>query len=135
MLQIYEKKITTYWRGEKQYSSRSISFIDEEQNFEPYEVEFTWDNLTELYQKYAMVLPFNIWHFKKGRAVCLFDPSFFDKKTWDIKEWKEKNLDIKLSVEIEKSKFSYSISDIMKDFPSDIAIKYLVERGLSIINK
>ena len=137
MLQIYEKTYRVFWRGEQIKTFRTL-IIEEEETFScsSEKIEVTWENLEDVYEKIGgLRLPFDWWTFKKGRAVERFDVSPFHKKTWSFYEWKEK-LDIQITIDIEKANKTFlSINDIMSNFPSEIAIKYLVERGLSIINK
>ena len=137
MLQIYEKTYRVFWRGEQIKTFRT-HFIKEENEVicGKSEIQVTWENLDNvLWEHDSLILPFNCWKFKKGRAVERFDLSPFNKKTWSFYEWKEK-LDIQITIDYEKANEAFfSINDIMNKFPIEIAIKYLVERGLSIINK
>lgn len=96
-------------------------------------IVLTWDNLTEMYQKYGLELGFNIWNMKRGRRVSFWNMEIRNRKTWDIKEWKESQLD--LILDIEYREYTPSIDEIMKWYDGDKAIQYLVEHGLSVVNK
>ena len=48
-------------------------------------IQINWDNLSEMYHKYSLSLPFNIWNFKKGRLVSFFVGNPFKKDFRDIK--------------------------------------------------
>jgi hypothetical protein len=85
----------------------------------------TWENLSQMYQNLHLWCDFNIWNFKKGRRVSFFHSKLFDKNTWDIKEWKEKELNIEVRVYHTERKAS--IEDL-KYFDATKVKKYLDER-------
>jgi hypothetical protein len=91
-------------------------------------VQVTWDNLNDIRQKFGLALPFNIWNYKKGRVISFFNASLFNRKTWDIKEWKESDLD--LCLQITYIKAHPCIDDILKWHNQEQAIQYLKERGI-----
>jgi hypothetical protein len=84
--------------------------------------------LDEFYYDFGCHLPFNVWNFDKGRLISFFYFSFFDSNTWDIKEWKTKDLNIVIKFSTKKA--TVSLSEILKWNDSDKAIQYLKERGL-----
>ena len=94
-------------------------------------IQIDWDNLSEMYHKYSLALPFNIWNFKKGRLVSFFVGNFFKKDFQDIKEWKSP-LNIWVKVEYTDVSSSMSINDILKWHDAEKAIQYLNERNLKI---
>ena len=94
-------------------------------------IQIDWDNLSEMYHKYSLSLPFNIWNFKKGRLVSFFVGNFFKKDFQDIKEWKT-DLNIWVKVEYTDVSSSMSINDILKWHDAEKAIQYLNERNLKI---
>lgn len=89
----------------------------------------TWDNLNDYYTKCGAVLPFNIWHRKKGRLISFFIYDM-EKSCRDIKEWKTKlNLTIKEEYILEKH---INLQTVMEYYDAEKAIQYLKERGLKI---
>ena len=90
-------------------------------------IELTWNNLEEKYYKYGIFCNFNYWTFKKGRLISFFNFSFFNKNTWDIKEWKNP---LNITLTIEYHKYNPSIDEVLKWHEQEKAIKYLKERGL-----
>ena len=94
-------------------------------------IQIDWDNLSEMYHKYSLALPFNIWNFKKGRLVSFFVGNLLKKDCRDIKEWKSP-LNIWVKVEYTDVSSSMSINDILKWHDAEKAIQYLNERNLKI---
>ena len=94
-------------------------------------VFINWDNLSEMYHKYNLSLPFNIWNFKKGRLVSFFVDNPFKKNFRDVKEWKTK-LDIMVKIEYTDISNSMSIDEVLKWHDAEKAIQYLNERNLKI---
>lgn len=94
-------------------------------------VFINWGNLSEMYHKYNLSLPFNIWNFKKGRLVSFFVDNPFKKNFRDVKEWKTK-LDIMVKIEYTDISNSMSIEDVLKWHDAEKAIQYLNERNLKI---
>ena len=94
-------------------------------------IQIDWDNLSEMYRKYSLALPFNIWNFKKGRLVSFFVGNFFKKDFQDIKEWKSP-LNIWVKVEYTDITDSMSIDEVLKWHNAEKAIQFLNERNLKI---
>lgn len=94
-------------------------------------IQIDWDNLSEMYQKYSLALPFNIWEFKKGRLVSFFVGNPFKKDFRDIRECKS-DLNIWVKVEYTDVSSSMSINDILKWHDAEKAIQFLNERGLNL---
>jgi hypothetical protein len=95
-------------------------------------IQIDWDNLSEMYQKYSLALPFNIWNFKKGRLVSFFVGNPFKKDFRDIREWKTKYLDVDIHIEYTDVSSSISIEDVLKWHDAEKAIQYLNERNLKL---
>lgn len=130
MLNFYKHYTTTYKNGEKIRTKYCGEFIAEETP-ENFTEEITWENLKENYAERGFCYPFNIWNFKRGRRVSFFI-DYGEKIARDIKEWKEP---LSLTVVHEYTLYEPSISHIL-NFPcGEDTIKYLVERGLSIVGK
>lgn len=88
----------------------------------------TWDNLSDYYTKYGVLLPFSLWYRKKGRLISFF--SSIETSCPDIKEWKT---DLNLTLKHDYMKDDWvSIEDVLKWHDIDKAIQYLKEHGLSI---
>ena len=69
-----------------------------------------WDNLSEIYRKYSLLLPFNIWNFEKGRRISFFNGNPFKKNFRDIKEWKTP---LNIKIEIDYKDISILVSLIL----------------------
>lgn len=129
MLQFYHQYLETYRNGELMQKRHSLILIEEEkESSHNYSFNLTWNNLDDFYHDFGFYLPFNIWNFNKGRRISFFNFSFFNSNTWDIKEWKTKDLNIVAKFSTKKA--TVSLSEILKWHDSDKAIQYLKERGL-----
>lgn len=129
MLQFYHQYLETYHNGELMQKEHSLILIEEEkESSHNYSFNLTWDNLNDFYCDFGLYLPFNVWNFNKGRRISFFNFSLFNSNTWDIKEWKTKDLNI--MVKFFTKKATVSLSEILKWHNSDKAIQYLKERGL-----
>ena len=75
-------------------------------------IQISWENLEEIYHNFGLVLAFNIWNSKRGRHISFFHFKLRNKKTWDIKEWKENQLDIILNIRYEE--YTPPINEVLK---------------------
>ena len=126
MLNFYYHSTITYHNGKKiktQYCGRCLT----ETRLEDYTEELTWENLIEKHSVHSIEYPFSVWKFKRGFRV-----SFFDTCQKDIKQWKEP---LNLSVEHKYILYTPSIDEVLKFPDGEKSIRYLVERGLSIVGK
>lgn len=130
MLKFYAVHYKTYNNG-TYIDTHYAETLKEESEIKDDLIFINWDNLSEMYHKYSLALPFNIWNFKKGRRVSFFEGNPFKKDFQDIKEWKTK-LDIMVKVEYIDISSSMSIQDVLKWHDVEKAIQYLNERGLKI---
>lgn len=131
MMKAYYNRYTVAING-KEYVDCSGTYLTEETEIDMERtIEVNWNNLAENYSHFGIFLPFNIWRFKKGRIISFFNPSLFDKRTWDIKERKNPNFTFTIKIEaIEDT--TLSINDIL-DYPVvEKAMKYLAERNIKI---
>ena len=130
MLKFYSITYKTYNNG-TYIGTNYGKTLKEESEVKDELILINWDNLSEMYHKYSLSLPFNIWNFKKGRLVSFFVGNPFKKDFRDIKEWKTK-LDITVKVEYKDISSSMSLEDILKWHDAEKAIQYLNERNLKI---
>ena len=130
MLKFYSIAYKTYNNG-TYIDTHYATTLKEESETKNDLVFINWDNLSEMYHKYNLSLPFNIWNFKKGRLVSFFVDNPFKKNFRDVKEWKTK-LDIMVKIEYTDISNSMSIEDILKWHDAEKAIQYLNERNLKI---
>lgn len=132
MLKFYRTYFHTYNKGHLigSHSGRALT----EENERPKEeiINFTWENLLSLYSKYGILTSFSLWNMKKGRLISFFTDSLIFVKSWekDIKEWKEKELDLTLQISVEE--YTPSIQEVLEWHDGKKAIQYLKERGLSV---
>ena len=130
MLKFYSIAYKTYNNG-TYIDTHYATTLKEESETKNDLVFINWDNLSEMYHKYNLSLPFNIWNFKKGRLVSFFVDNPFKKNFRDVKEWKTK-LDIMVKIEYADVSNSMSIEDVLKWHDAEKAIQYLNERNLKI---
>ena len=130
MLKFYSIAYKTYNNG-TYISTDYARTLAEESEVKDEIVFINWDNLSEMYYRYGLSLPFGTWNFKKGRVISFFSGNPFKKDFRDIKEWKTK-LDIMLKIEYTDISNSISIDEILKWSDSEKAIQYLNERNLKI---
>ena len=130
MLKFYSIAYKTY-NNETYIDTHYATTLKEESEIKNDLVFINWDNLSEMYHKYNLSLPFNIWNFKKGRLVSFFVDNPFKKNFRDVKEWKTK-LDIMVKIEYTDISNSMSIEDVLKWHDAEKAIQYLNERNLKI---
>lgn len=130
MLKFYSIAYKTYNNG-TYIDTHYATTLKEESEIKNDLVLINWDNLSEMYHKYNLSLPFNIWNFKKGRLVSFFVDNPFKKNFRDVKEWKTK-LDIMVKIEYTDISNSMSIEDVLKWHDAEKAIQYLNERNLKI---
>ena len=130
MLKFYSITYKTYNNG-TYIGTNYGKTLAEESEVKDDIVLINWDNLSEMYHKFSLAVPFNIWNFKKGRLVSFFVGNPFKKDFRDIKEWKTK-LDIMVKVEYKDISSSMSIEDVLKWHDAEKAIQYLNERNLKI---
>ena len=130
MLKFYSIAYKTYNNG-AYIGTRYARTPKEESEIKNDLVFINWDNLSEIYYKYGLSLPFNIWNFKKGRLVSFFEGNPFKKNFRDVKEWKTK-LDIMVKIEYTDVSNSMSIDEILKWHNNEKVIQYFNERNLKI---
>ena len=130
MLKFYSVVYKVYNNGTF-IDGKSTKVLAEENEVENKIISVHWDNLSEIYHKYSLLLPFNIWNFKKGRRVSFFSGNPFKKDFRDVKEWKNP-LDIMIKIDYKDMSNCMNIADILKWRDVDKAIQYLNEHGLKI---
>ena len=130
MLKFYSIAYKTYNNGTYIDTHYGKTLVEEE-TATTETIKIGWDNLTEMYKKLSLAVPFNIWNFKKGRVVSFFVGNPFKKDFRDIKEWKT-DLNITVEIEYKDISDSMSIDEILKWHNAEKAIQYLNERNLKI---
>lgn len=128
MLKFYRAYYTTIVKGYDMYTYCSAVLTENAPINKT--IQISWKNLEEIYHDYGPCLAFNIWNFKRGRCISFFHSELRNRKTWDIKEWKENQLDIILNIKYEE--YTPSINEVLKWHDGEKAIQYLIERGLTI---
>lgn len=133
MLKFYRCYVTTYHNGKEVSKNYGGRYLEEEGKLQNHIEKLTWDNLDEKYKENGVNYAFTIYDFKKGRMISFFAETLIDqlKNHWDIKEWKQKEIDIKIKYEY-KEIDDISISDVLGWSNIEKAIQYLNERGLII---
>nr|DAI07918.1 MAG TPA: hypothetical protein [Caudoviricetes sp.] len=129
MIDYYRIKCTTYVNG-KEKSVHSLCNLLTEEQTQTKEIKITWENLNTVYYNWGLVLPFNYYQFKKGRVISFFRSSLFDKDSWDIKEWKQKELDIVLKIQYEKVKIALRE---LQNYDVELVNQFLKDKNLDMI--
>lgn len=122
-MKFYDEYYTTYYNGEK--VDAYVNMVCADEIPEDRTIKITWDNLNKVYRELGCILPFNVWNFKRGRRISFWH----DYK--DIKETKQPILN--MEVKVTTKECNPSIQEILKYHDGEKAIKYLVERGMSVI--
>ena len=130
MLEFYKFSYETYNNNEYISTSSDIGLIEESLvPLEEYSLNITtWDTLSSFYEQNGLLVPFTLLNTKRGRRICFFEPRIFNKNTWDIKEWKQKELDIKITFYY--TKINPSLDEIYKWKDAEKAHRYLKEHDL-----
>lgn len=118
ILYINDEKINTY--------CREILTNEKPQNEET--INVNWNNLEDFRRQHGVYFAFSVRNKKKGRIIY---PIQFFCDFPIIKEWKNKELNMKCVIQWELS--SLPIKNIMEYSNGELAIQYLVERGFNII--
>ena len=129
MIDYYRAKCITYVNG-KEKSAYSFCGLFTEEQIQNKEIKITWENLDKVYYKWGLVLPFNYYQFKKGRVISFFQGSLFNKNNWDIKEWKQKELDIVLKIQYEKEKITLRE---LQNYDVELVNQFLKDKKLDMI--
>lgn len=130
MINYYQVKCTTYVNGKEKSVHSFCTLLDEEKTQEK-EIKITWENLDKVYYKWGLILPFNYYSFKRGRLISFFyglNP--FNKSTWDIKEWKQKELDIVIKIQYKKEKITLRQ---LQEYDVELVNQYLKDHNLDAI--
>ena len=133
MLKFYSIAYKTYNNG-TYIDTHYARTLQEESEIKDDIVFINWDNLSEMYCRYSLLLPFGIWNFKRGRIVSFFSGNPFKKDFRDIKEWKTK-LNIMVKIEYTDISNSISIEDVLEWNDAEKAIQYLNERKEKILKE
>lgn len=129
MINYYRVKCTTYVNGKEKSIHSFCNLLKEEQTQER-EIRITWENLDLIYYNYGLVLPFNYYQFKRGRVISFFSGSLFNKNDWDIKEWKQKKLDIIIKIQYEKEKITLRE---LQEYDVELVNQFLKDHNLDAI--
>jgi hypothetical protein len=129
MIKCYIKSVCTTQGVNKNLIGNFTQMIFTKEEPAEEHLEITWDNLTEIYSKYGLCLPFNVWNLKKGRKISFFHSSFLKKETWDIKEWKQDNIDMNINVLYQK--YKPSMKTLLNcSCDSALVLKYMKENSM-----
>ena len=124
MLKYYSVYIAIY-RGTQKIATRFVGHKIAE-DLQNHTDTLTWDNLPDYYMKNGIALPFDYWTSRKGIRISFFDFAIRKKATWDIRQWKYPELDLR--VEWHYVPVDVSIETILKYHDAEKAIQYLNER-------
>ena len=129
MIDYYREKCITYVNGKEKsvYSSSGLFTEEQAQNKN---IKITWENLDKVYSKWGLILPFNYFQSKKGRRISFFNGSLFNRNNWDIKEWKQKKLDIVLKIQYEKEKITLRE---LQNYDIELVNQFLKDKKLDMV--
>lgn len=94
------------------------------------EYNATWDNIVDILESIPIRGDYDIRQRKKGMKISFYNWNGF---WYEIKQWKSPELNVKIKVSYKK--INKSISKVLEWPDSEKALKYLVERGLTVIQK
>ena len=120
MLKAYRVSYTFYYDGEL-LSDHCSTQIRET----PYEEEYSgadFDSLWNLFDGWAMMIPFNAWEFKEGKR-------FFQHPDWLFKKITPKNCK-PWRLTITSKETTISMNELMR-YNTDTVIQYLKDRGMT----
>ena len=123
----YLYRTMTLYVNDKEVNTIYCDGYLSEQRKEKEVIPMTWENINDVFYKHGWWLPFSIWNFKRGKRI-----EFYNGYHSTIKQKKVKELNMKIVISESKPVKSYSIKDILEDGNAELAIKFLVERGVSV---
>ena len=128
----YYKPIAKCWINEKKFD---VSYLYKDiiaNNIpESTSTQGGWNEICEFGNNLPYkTLPWRVKTARRGLKIEILDGLGFEDN--DIKQW-ETNLEFKF--EVDWVECSPSINELLKYRNGEIAIRYIVERGLNIINK
>lgn len=127
MLGCYYKHKDTYFNDEKIRSDSWLVIIDErESNIKETEI-VTWANV----EKFSGYYGFYSQNKKKGKVIHF---NLWDRYIRPIKEWKDNVTRLSLKTYYTKAE-NVSINQILNYSKNELAIQYLVEKGINIVEK
>lgn len=129
MIDYYRAKCITYVNG-KEISTHSFCDLFTEEQIQNKEIKITWKNLDKIYYKWNLFLSFTYYQFKKGRLISFLHGSLFNKNNWDIKEWRQKELDIVLKIQYEKEKITLRE---LQNYDVELVNQFLKDKKLDMI--
>lgn len=125
-MDFYRIKYSVFVNDECIYTNCSaVGLLEEEPKEEI--LYFSWDNLSEFFNKCGHAFPATINRSKKGLYLNFYNYGLFGKK---IKQWENPNPNIKVIITYEK--FFPSIQLVLDWNDGIKAIAYLNEKGLKI---
>lgn len=138
MLEFYREKVFTYHNGTYIGGELGGLYLEDKKP-QDRTVKLTWDNLLENFAKDGVWYRFGWDKFKKGLAISFYseDVSIIEyiknKNKRGVQQWK--NPELNITIEYKYEKVNRSISEVLDYHDSEKALKYLVERGLTVIQK
>lgn len=129
MIKIYGSITSMILDGKEVRCSYSLPFFEDENKIKEHEHSFilTWDNIAEIYYKYGLSLPFNLWNIKNNYRIEFHNG--YGYRTIKQKKVKELNMQVLITTE---EITDISLEQVFKINDNEMAIKYLKERGLNI---
>ena len=130
MLKFYRVKCTTYVNGIDRGTNYGWEIITEEEKAKDYSINIDWNNIEDFFRNYASSTVFTLYTFKKGKYLSFNDFHLFKRGTWDIAEWRHPEMKIEMKVHYKE--LNPSIDRILHYNNGELAIQYLLERGINI---
>lgn len=133
MLNFYNRVRKLYRNGEV-IDSEWGQCLRNESEAQSTEMTLTWDNFREVINSPGFHVPIHWWETKKGIKVTFaFGNNPFSKHTRAIKQWKKKELGLKITIDYIPIKGT--LHDLFRYYAPDVALKYLKERGIDNAEK
>ena len=132
MVNYYKQKLILFKDG-TELRAINIDFLAEDSDPRINGIErkpITWQDLPAFFQEHGLWMPFTIYKTKKGQKISYFD--WFDGLS--TREWKDSSTHLEYGATPAKL-MKVSVKDILRCNDSELAIKYLVERGMNVLSK
>lgn len=127
----YRMRVTVR-RGKKKWECTSDFFLAEEKPQDE-TIEVTWDNLEEIYWKYGLFLPYNIWNLKRGKRIEFWDFSIFERDTWALNQWKVDYINLPIEITYEEARVT--LKEILSYDDAKKAMEFLGEMKKKPVDK
>ena len=94
------------------------------------EYNVTWDNIIDVVKELSLIGNYDIRQRKKGMKISFYKGGDI---WYHIKQWK--NPELNVTIKVSYTKINKSVSRVLEWSDGEKALRYLVERGLTVIRE